>query len=398
MRYVAVILAGALDQPIRELEDRTPLMVGAGEHLKALARRGRLGAVRPLPADWPGDPAAALMSLFGYDPHGRFTGRGPLEAAALEVPLDRRDLAFSLAPVHLERDAVGDMPDLSPESARALVRHVQDALRPDRMEFFPADGPGSVLVWRDGPDAVHCHAPHEARGRPLREALPTGDRAESLVRLMWDSAEVLADHPANRRRRDEGRPTVDMLWPWSPGRAPELPGFGFRHGVGGACVAVNPVVRGLARLSRLRVIRPPGATGTLDTDYRAKARAVLDVLADHAFCLVHIEAPHVAGLAGDPEAKTDAIRRIDDRFFGTLLDRIGLLDDFRILVTVDHATPVAERRPAPGWMPFMLSGNRERVRQQGQLPFNEHAAEEAEWRIEAGWDLLEQLFLDPTDA
>jgi 2,3-bisphosphoglycerate-independent phosphoglycerate mutase len=244
----------------------------------------------------------------------------------------------------------------------------------------------------DGPDGIACTPPYAAQNEPLRNHFPTGDRAEKLIGVLWDTAEVLADHPLNRRRRDEGKPTADMVWPWSPGRDPQLSGFGFRHGAGGACVAGSALVKGLARLARLRVVDVPGATGSLDTDYAQKARAVLSALREVDFCLVHIEAPNAAGLAGDWEAKVDALQRVDERFFGTLLDRIGLLDDFRMLVVPDHATYAQERKAEAGWMPFMITGSREKPQTRGILPFDERAIDDAEWRIDEGWRLLDQLF------
>ena len=83
---------------------------------------------------------------------------------------------------------------------------------------------------------------------------------------------------------------------------------------------------------------------------------------------------------------------MDERFFGTLLDRIGLLDNFRILVVPDHPTYVEERKVGPGWVPFMFTGNQEKPQTRGILPFDERALDEAEWRIDAGWELVDQLF------
>ncbi len=393
MKYVMVILDGAADRPLKALEEKTPLMAAAGEHFKAMARKARIGAVQTLPPDWTGDPEAALLSLFGYRPE-QFTGRGPLDAAALQVDLDRSDVAFRLHLVHADGErlldpAAGGLPK---EEGRELARHLQNTLRIRTMQFFPAAGSRHVLVWRDGPDGIHCTPPHAAAGEPLRTHFPTGDRAEQLVGIMWDSAEVLEGHPINKRRRDKGQPTADMIWPWSPGRMPQLEGFGVRHGIGGACVAGTAMVQGLARLTGLRVLDVPGATGSLDTDYAMKARAAITALNDYHFCLVHLEAPNEASLAGDWEAKVDALRRIDERFFGTLLDRIGLLDNFRILVVPDHATYVEERKGGPGWMPFMLTGNQEKPQTRGILPFDERAVEEAEWRLDHGGELLDQLF------
>ena len=65
MKYVMVILDGVIDHAIKELGDRSPLMVASGEHLKALVKKAKVGAVLPLQPDWKGDPEAALMSLFG---------------------------------------------------------------------------------------------------------------------------------------------------------------------------------------------------------------------------------------------------------------------------------------------------------------------------------------------
>jgi 2,3-bisphosphoglycerate-independent phosphoglycerate mutase len=394
MKYVMVVLDGAVDHPLKVLEDRTPLMAAAGEHFKAMAKRARIGVVQTLPPDWEGDPEAALLGLLGYEPREHFTGRGPLDAAALEIDLDRQSVAFRLHLVPMDGDLLLDatVGELAKEEGRTLARHLQETLRIRAMQFYPAEGYRHVLVWRDGPDDLRCTSPYTAAGQSLRDHLPTGDRAEKLIGVMWDSAEVLADHPINRRRRDAGKPAANLVWPWSPGRPPRLPGFGALHGIGGACIAGNAMVRGLARLAGLQVVDVPGATGSLDTDYRMKARAALTALETYNFVLVHIESPNEASLQGDPEAKVDALRRIDERFFGTLLDRIGVLDDFRILVVPDHATYVEERRAGPGWVPFMLTGSRERPQTTGILPFDERALDEADWRLEEGRQLLAQLF------
>lgn len=394
MKYVLVILDGAVDRPLKVLEEKTPLIAAAGEHLKAMVRKARIGAVQTLPPDWTGDPEAALMGLLGYNPREHFTGRGPLDAAALEVDMDRADMAFRLHLVQTDgtrllNPTAGQFPN---SAGRELIRQVDEALGLDRMQLYPSSGYRHVLVWRDGPDGIQCTSPYTAEGQKLKDHFPTGDKAERLIGAMWDSAEILAGHRFNKRRRDEGKPTADMIWPWAPGRAPQLASFGFRHGVGAACVAGSEMVRGLARLSGMRVLDVPGATGTLDTDYEMKARATLSALRDVDFCLVHIEAPNQAGLAGDWEAKVDALRRVDERFFGTLLERIGVIDDFRIMVAVDHATCVEDRKAVPGWMPFMITGSKEKQQTRGLLPFDERAIDDAEWRIDESWRLLDQLF------
>lgn len=394
MKYVFVILSGAADRPLDALEQKTPLMAAAGEHLTELRRRGTVGIVRSLPEEWEGSPEAALVNLAGADPKGLFTGAGAMDAAAAEVELDRSDLAFRLSLVsvddgRLTNASAGRLPG---DEARELVRYVQSKLRARWIEMYPTPGAEQLLVWRQAPTSIHCMPPARAEGRPIAEAAPQGDRSEALLALLWDTAEILDGHPINRRRRDSGRPTADMVWPWAPGSRMSLPQFALRHGIGGSCVAGSTAPLGLARLVGLRPWRPPGATGGRDSDYRAKARATLDVLKEKPFCMVHIGAPAEAGLEGDWEAKVDSLRMIDERFFGVLLDRIGLIGEFRILVAIDRPVYSDTRSEGSGWTPFLLSGADVRSPQSGIVPFDERALDEATRRIDEGSRLLDLLF------
>ena len=93
----------------------------------------------------------------------------------------------------------------------------------------------------------------------------------------------------------------------------------------------------------------PGATGDLDTDYGAKARAAVAALAGHDFVFVHVEAPDEAGHMGDLREKVGAIERIDAEVLGPLLDVLAAAG--ACWCVPDHPTPVRLRthtgRPVP---------------------------------------------------
>src|SRR5262245_51468987 len=82
------------DLPIPELDNKTPLEIARTPYMDDLAKRGIVGVVDVTPPGmYPGSDAAN-MALLGYDPTEYYTGRGPVEAAAMQIPMDERDVAF----------------------------------------------------------------------------------------------------------------------------------------------------------------------------------------------------------------------------------------------------------------------------------------------------------------
>src|SRR5205807_9788775 len=163
-----------------DLEDRTPLMVAGTPVLNGMVKRGRVGAAHVLHAEWGLDPESALLGVFGYDPRENFRGRGPLEAASLQVDLDPRDLALSLNLVTTDGERLIDPTAgrIAPAEARALMDHLVARLRIRMIQFYPGTGYRNLLVWRDGPSELETRNPHEVAGERLAPNLPAGDRAE----------------------------------------------------------------------------------------------------------------------------------------------------------------------------------------------------------------------------
>jgi 2,3-bisphosphoglycerate-independent phosphoglycerate mutase len=393
LKRVFVILHGAADVPMADLDGKTPLEAAHTPHLDDMARRGRVGAVWTLPAE--GDPRTelALLGLLGYPPSECDTsGAGAIEAAGIELDLDRADLAFRTQFIHTDAERLLDPspPELPLSAHRELVAAVAEKLNGRRLQLYPGSGRTHTLAWREGPDDLVCDSPYACAGEPLAPNLPRGEGEGRLRQWMFDTHEILADHRLNRRRADEGLTPATMLWPWSPGRSISLSPFSVRQGTWGPAVAGTDLARGAFRLAGLRVMSVPGATGDLDTDYTAKARAALYGLREYSIALIHVQSPGLSALRGDVEAKLDSIERIDERLIGTLLDNLGKLDEFRILVVPDHVTSTESHRVERGPVPFLLAGSGDRPSGR-RLPFDERALEDAELTREEPWRLLELL-------
>src|SRR5215208_792859 len=92
-KYVIVIPDGAADEPQPALGGKTPLQAARTPEMDRVAREGVLGRSRNVPDRFVPASDVATLSLFGYDPERHYTGRAPLEAAAMGHSLGADDWA-----------------------------------------------------------------------------------------------------------------------------------------------------------------------------------------------------------------------------------------------------------------------------------------------------------------
>lgn len=166
--------------------------------------------------------------------------------------------------------------------------------------------------------------------------------------------------------------------------------FRQRFGVCGAVIAAVDLVRGLGKLLGWPIIEVAGATGYLDTDYSAKGKAAAEAIDTFDLVTVHIEAPDEAGHMGDATAKIEAVEKIDELIVGPVLEKLRTFDEWRILVSPDHPTPVAKRTHTNAPVPFCMAGTGV-PRGVGQEWFTERAAAQSDLHIEKGCELMEHF-------
>ena len=311
----------------------------------------------------------ATLSLFGYDPLAVYTGRAPLETAAMGIPLGPDDWAIRCNLVTVDDGLMRDFTAghiTSEDGERLIGRDPRAARRPraagGRLEFHAGVSYRNILVYR-GRRRPPRSRPRRRRSR--RTTSPTGPSpttcrpgraADLLLDLMERSQAVLADHPVNRERSAAASKPATQVWLWGQGKAPSLRPFAEVYGKKGAIYRAVDLVRGVGVLLGWTRIDVPGATGYLDTDYAAKGRSGVAALADHDLVCVHVEAPDEASHEGRADEKVKALERIDEHIVGPLLDALPRYGDWRILVSPDHRTPLRTRAHAYGAVPFALAG------------------------------------------
>lgn len=393
MKYVFLVPDGAADLPVDELDGLTPLEAADTPNLDGLARKGRGGTVVTIPDGMGAGSDIATLSLMGYDPREYYTGRGPLEAAYRGIKLKPGEFAYRCNLI-TERD--GMIKDysaghISTEDATVLIESLEKELGNEHVRFYPGVSYRNLLILRDGgTKETICHPPHDVLDQVVGEVLPSGSGAEILLDLIARSRPILEDHPINIARLNRGKNPANLIWPWGQGGAPKLATFKERFGITGAVISAVDVIKGLGYYLGLEIIELPTATGYFDTDYEGKAAAALRVLEDKDFVFVHVEATDEAGHEGLVDEKIVALENFDKRLVGPILEGLKKFDNYRVLVSPDHETPVAIRTHTRGPVPFIFYETGGPV--DGLSAFNEASARaEGSLKLANGYELINLL-------
>jgi len=392
MKYFLIVFDGMADEPVAELDGKTPLQVAKTPYMDDLASRSRIGAANTTPPGMSPGSDVTNMGILGYDPLKYYKGRGAIEAASLQIPMETTDAIFRTNLVSTDGEKMIDSSadHISTDEARQLIATVDEKLSTSAIKFYPGVSYRHIMVWRGGSDNVHCTPPYKIHGEPIRDHFPQGDGDSKLIKLIEDSYEILDNHPINRRRRDEGHLPANMIWFWGESRLPDIPSFFSEFGKTGAVVAAVDLIKGLGRMVGLKIIDVPGATGYVDTNYLGKGRSAAAALDDVDFVWVHVEAPDEAGHEGDIDKKIKAIEDCDGKVLGTILDGVKKRGhNVRILLMPDHPTPIATGSHSPAKVPFLLFDSTKPER--NALPMDERAVHDTALVVEHAPDLMKML-------
>jgi 2,3-bisphosphoglycerate-independent phosphoglycerate mutase len=395
MKYALILPDGAADEPVEMLGGRTPLEMANIPNIDWVSINGRQGRVRTVPRGFSPGSDVCTMSLMGYNPAKDYTGRAPLEAAAQNITVAGDDLVFRCNLVTIIQGVMEDFTagHIGSSEAATLIGELDQRIAGGGAKFHSGVSYRHLVVLKDAADVeCTCTPPHDIIGKKIQPYLPKGPGAERVRELMDRAAFVLAEHEVNHVRRDLGENPATNIWLWGQGKSRLLEPFQQRYGVRGAVIAAVDLVRGLAKLIGMDVIHVEGATGYLDTDYRAKGQAAVDALDAYDLVVVHIEAPDEAGHNGDAKAKIQAIERVDKHIVGPVLEKLRGFDAWKILVAPDHPTPVNRRTHTDEPPPFCLAGSG--VHAVLERPFSESNAAASDLQIDAGHTLME-YFLKP---
>ncbi len=360
MSKAIIFLAdGMADEPLVELNGKTPVEAAHTPAMDAIAAAGASGTFLTLPDGLPTSSDVANMSVLGFRPELNYPGRGPIEAVSQGIELKEGDIAWRCNLVTVSPEGV--LMDYSAGhidnavSAR-IMEMLQLEFGSGKVSFYPGVSYRNLLVLHgeEFSDRIDYHKPDSSQGIPVSELglTPLSPEAEYTVRFLNElSARVhdfLAECPVKSEATD--------IWPWSPGQRPDITAFSELYpGRTGAIISAVDVVKGIGKCTGMEVIDVPGATGFIDTNYAGKVAAALDAIKRHDLVYLHVEAVDECSHMGDLKLKMQAIEDFDAKI---MVPVMGALkgQDIRFAILPDHPVPIKLRKHTTTPVPVSVCG------------------------------------------
>ncbi len=395
-KYIVVLGDGMADEPIEALGGKTPLEYADTPAMDRLSKLSEIGLVHTIPEGMKPGSDTANLSVLGYDPERYYSGRSPLEALSIGVPMKDTDVALRCNIVTISED---DVPfeektiidhssgEISTQDCAVLLEAVKSELQNETYQFYVGTSYRHCLIWNKG-SVIELSQPHDVLGQVMGQYLPTD---ENLLRMMKRSYEILVNHPINIERKKQGLNPANCCWFWGAGTKPMLSSFEEKNGLKGMMVSAVDLLKGIAVGAGMGVAHVEGANGGLHTNYEGKVQAALDALKDgYDFAYIHVEAPDEMGHQGSVERKVQAIEFLDKRVIAPLteaLDKEKIA--YRLLVLPDHPTPIRVRTHTADSVPYLLYDSTAEKKEVWN--YNEKEAGESGNDVSLGYTMIDKL-------
>jgi 2,3-bisphosphoglycerate-independent phosphoglycerate mutase len=369
LKAILIVCDGLADRPIDELNGRTPLEVAKKPFIDKLAGLGATGIMDTIAPGIPPGSDTAHLALFGYDPHEVYRGRGVFEALGAGLKVESKDIAFrcNFATVDSELRVVDRRAGrISTEEAGELsksLRNLTSKKHPDVKIIFKhsTEHRGALILRGRGLSRQVSDSDPEGREVKIQrvKALDNSGEARKTAEILNELTEmtykILNKNPINLRRKQAGKPPANIILFRGAGQMPTVTSISEIYKIKAACVVPNALVRGVAVAAGMTPINVPEATGTVETDTVAKAKAAVNALAKNDLVLIHVKGADNASHDGNLKQKIRMIEKIDE-MLEYLLENLDMNETY-IFLTPDHATPIKLQNHVGDPVPIVMAGS-----------------------------------------
>lgn len=418
MKIFYIVLDGAADWKIKELDGKTPLQAAKTPFLEDLVMNGEQSEIEILPNKMVPETDSGLMSLLGYDPLKYYCGRGTLEALGLNLHKNSRFYAgfrINFASIN-QREGILDRRtsrDLSKDDLFFLTQEIKEKVSligyPDIgfdlisfgnhrgiLCFFSNTTKLSGNVSNTDPcfqKKGYFSEPSPFYDNKIRKCVPLDTEnasaitAEILNEFTKQCLIILKDSVVNKRRISQGKEPANCIIARDGGRTPfKMPSFYRRYHKTIAIYGGLPCEKALAKLIGGKFFYSKALELQLDRQYLSElSKDLLKGREDVKFC--HLKGPDEPGHEHDPIGKIKAIELIDHYFLGNIVHEKNA-DDI-VIVTCDHMTPCELGLHSGDKVPLLISGGKMQV--DNTTHFDEYNACKGKCKVQSGTDILDYV-------
>ncbi|KAI7897780.1 archaeal type cofactor-independent phosphoglycerate mutase, partial [Cokeromyces recurvatus] len=363
-KLIFFMIDGLGDIGIPEYDSKTPLQVANTPWLDHLAEKGINGLLDPVEPGLACGSDTAHMSILGYDPRIYYEGRGAFESMGAGLEMKPGDIAFKCNFAYLDKET-------GIVKARKADHHFDgtlglalcNAIDNIKLPSFP----NYVIAVKHTIEhrcSVRIRGPNlssKITGTdPLKDNIPLIEckpfdahlndsyaimTSRLVNELSSEFYKILITHPINQDRIKHQKRPINCVLLRGCGNFPRIPqNIEQLHGFKSFLIAPTCIIAGIGLALGMDLIHVKGATGDYNTDFHAKARALLNhiIQPQYQFGFCHLKAVDDAGHDKDILKKIHYIEKIDEMIGIVIKDLYchNKETKYTVIVTGDHTTLV----------------------------------------------------------
>jgi len=271
---------------------------------------------------------------------------------------------------------------ISNEKGTQLLSELNAHFKSTGIQFYPGVGYRNIVLLPKKYKSLVTTAPHDIIDQDISPSLPKGDYEDDIASFITECHHLIKKSSVNT--------TATHIWPWSQGPYPKMPSFEEKFGISGGIITAVDLLKGLATLTGLHAPNIEGATGFTDTNYANKMDAAFNILKNHDFCYIHIEAPDECGHMGDAPLKTQSIEDFDKNVCHPIQQYCQNNPNTMVLIMPDHPTPCRLKTHTRSPVPFILYSPNNTHSFTAQR-YTEHHAKQTGLMASSSWELTTHM-------
>lgn len=322
MKTILVILDGASEEKIKELNYMTPIEYAKTPVLDKLIKTGKYSKKTFFPENRTPDSLCCILTILGVNESLIPENRAYLEALAANIEIKDTEAVLRCNLVSIKDGRLESF------NGKGLTKTEMEEFSnkvttKNNLKFHHISDYRNILVIDK--EKLTCRPynmpPHENIEKPM-EILRRNINNNILEEFMHE----------NQFSTNSGD---YAFYPWGVSERAELKSFFDIHKKSCSCVCGAEIMKGISNAMKIRLPELRNATSDADTDLGEKAEAVLRELRTHDVVIAHINGTDEVSHRKDIYGKIKFIEKIDEEFLSVIYKNVN---NTRIIVLADHQT------------------------------------------------------------